>query len=49
MSLEIIGFATLGWVNRFNNRRLSEAVGSFPLTEAEAGCRVSHWEAGLAA
>jgi len=35
-SLEAVEFATLEWVDWFNNRRLLEAIGNMPPAEAEA-------------
>ena len=35
-SLEAVEFATLEWVDWFNNRRLLEPIGNIPPTEAEA-------------
>jgi len=35
-SLEAVEFATLEWVNWFNNRRLLELIGGMPPAEAEA-------------
>jgi transposase InsO family protein len=35
-SLEAVKFATLEWVDWFNNRRLLERIGNRPLAEAEA-------------
>ena len=34
--LEAVEFATLGWVDWFNNRRLLEPIGNVPPAEAEA-------------
>ncbi len=34
-SLEAVEFATLEWVDRFNNRRLLEPIGNIPPAEAE--------------
>ena len=33
---EAVEFATLEWVDRFNNRRLLEPIGNIPPAEAEA-------------
>lgn len=33
---EAVEYATLEWVNWFNNRRLLEAIGNIPSVEAEA-------------
>ena len=35
-SLEAVEYATLEWVDRFNNRRLPEPGGNIPPAEAEA-------------
>ena len=35
-SFEAVEFATLEWVDRFNNRRLLEPIGNIPPAEAEA-------------
>ena len=35
-SLEAVAFATLEWVDRFNNRRLLEPIGNVPPAKAEA-------------
>lgn len=35
-SLETVEFATLEWVDWFNNRRLLEPIGNIPPAEAEA-------------
>jgi transposase InsO family protein len=35
-NLEAVEFATLEWVDWFNNRRLLEPIGNMPPTEAEA-------------
>jgi putative transposase len=35
-SLEAVEFATLAWVDGFNNRRLLEPIGNIPPAEAEA-------------
>ena len=35
-TLEAVEFATLEWVDRFNNRRLLEPIGNIPPAEAEA-------------
>ena len=34
-SFEAVEFATLEWVDRFNNRRLLEPIGNIPPAEAE--------------
>ena len=35
-ALETVGFATLDWVDWFNNRRLLEPIGNIPPAEAQA-------------
>ena len=35
-SFEAVEFATLGWVDWFNNRRLLEPIGNIPPAEAES-------------
>ena len=35
-SLEAVEFATLEWIERFNNRRLLKPIGNMPPAEAEA-------------
>jgi putative transposase len=35
-NLEVVEFATLKWVEWFNNRRLLEPIGNLPPAEAEA-------------
>ena len=35
-TMEAVEFATLGWVDWFNNRRLLEPIGNIPPAEAEA-------------
>jgi putative transposase len=34
-SIEVVEYATLEWVDRFNNRRLLEPIGNVPPAEAE--------------
>ena len=36
--MEAVEFATLEWVDWFNNRRLLKPIGNIPPTEAEAAC-----------
>jgi putative transposase len=36
--VEAVEFATLEWVDWFNNRRLFEPIGNIPPAEAEAAC-----------
>ena len=37
-SFDAVEFATLEWVDWFNNRRLLEPIGNLPPAEAEAAC-----------
>ena len=37
-SLKAIEFATLEWIERFNNQRLPEPIGHKPPAEAKARC-----------
>jgi putative transposase len=48
-SLEAVEFATLEWVDWFNNRRLLEPIGNIPPVEAEARYYASQQEVALAA
>jgi putative transposase len=48
-SLEAVEFATLEWVDWFNNRRLLEPIGNIPPAEAEARYYASRQEVALAA
>jgi putative transposase len=48
-SLEAVEFATLEWVDWFNNRRLLEPIGNIPPAEAEARYHASRQEVALAA
>jgi putative transposase len=48
-SLEAVEFATLEWVDWFNNRRLLEPIGSIPPAEAEMRYYASQQEVALAA
>jgi transposase InsO family protein len=48
-SLEAVEFATLEWVDWFNNRRLLEPIGNIPPAEAEARYYASQQEVALAA
>ena len=48
-SLEAVEFATLEWVDRFNNRRLLEPIGNIPPAEAEARFYAQLEETALAA
>ena len=47
-SLEVVEYATLEWVDWFNNRRLLGPIGHVPPTEAEAPT-TQLWSAALAA
>ena len=35
-NFEAVGYATLDWIERFDNRRLPEPIGNIPPAEAEA-------------
>jgi transposase InsO family protein len=48
-SLETVEFATLEWVDWFNNRRLLEPIGNIPPAEAEAYYHASQQEVPKAA
>lgn len=48
-SLEAVEFATLRWVDWFNNRRLLEPIGNVPPAEAEARYYADQEEIALAA
>jgi transposase InsO family protein len=48
-SLETVEFATLEWVDWFNNRRLLEPVGNIPPAEAEARYHAENREHAMAA
>ena len=48
-SLEAVEFATLEWVDWFNNRRLLEPIGGIPPAEAEARYYAQLKHAALAA
>ena len=48
-SLEAVEFATLEWVDWFNNRRLLEPIGNIPPFEAEARYYASPQEVALSA
>ena len=37
-SFEAVEYATLGWLDRFNHRRLLEPIDNIPPAEAEARC-----------
>jgi len=47
--IEGVEFATLGWVDWFNNRRLLEPIGYVPPAEAEARCYAAKGTLPLAA
>jgi len=46
---EAVEFATLEWVDWFNNRRLLEPIGNIPPAEAEARCYAQANERAMAA
>ncbi len=48
-SFEAVGFATLEWVNWFDNRRLLSSIGNIPPAEAEANYYASMEEPSIAA
>lgn len=48
-SMEAVEFATLEWVDWFNNRRLLEPIGNIPPAEAEARYYETQWPAAMAA
>jgi len=48
-SLEAVEYATLEWVDWFNNRRLLEPIGNIPPAEAEARYYAAQQEVALAA
>jgi transposase InsO family protein len=48
-NLEVVEFATLEWVDWFNNRRLLEPIGNIPPAEAEARYYAAQQEIRLAA
>ena len=48
-SLEAVEFATLEWVDWFNNRRLLEPIGGIPPAEAEACYYAQFEDAAMAA
>jgi len=48
-SLEAVEFATLEWVDWFNNRRLLEPIGNIPPAEAAVRYYASQQEVALAA
>jgi putative transposase len=47
--MEAVEFATLEWVDWFNNRRLLEPIGNIPPAEAEARYYAAQQEIALAA
>jgi putative transposase len=48
-NLEAVEFATLEWVDWYNNRRLLEPIGNIPPAEAEARYYARQQEVALAA
>ena len=48
-SLEAVEWATLAWVDWFNNRRLLSSIGDMPPAEAEDACYASLEELKIAA
>ena len=48
-SFEAVEFATLEWVDWFNNRRLLEPIGNLPPAEAEAAYHAQLEVTGIAA
>ena len=48
-SMEAVEYATLEWVDWFNNRRLLEPIGNIPPAEAEAAYYADHDEQAIAA
>ena len=48
-SMEAVEFATLEWVDWFNNRRLLSSIGNMPPAEAEANYYASMEELKIAA
>ena len=48
-SMEAVEFATLEWVDWFNNRRLLEPIGNIPPAEAEANYYATQEEPAMAA
>ena len=48
-TLEAVEFATLEWVDWFNNRRLPEPIGGIPPAEAEACYYAQFEDAAMAA
>jgi transposase InsO family protein len=48
-NMEAVEFATLEWVDWYNNRRLLEPIGNMPAAEAEARYYASQQEVALAA
>ena len=48
-SMEAVEFATLEWVDWFNNRRLLEPIGNIPPAEAEARYYETQWPSAMAA
>lgn len=48
-SLDAVEYATLEWVDWYNNRRLLEPIGNIPPAEAEAAYFASQEETAIAA
>jgi transposase InsO family protein len=48
-NMEAVEFATLDWVDWYNNRRLLEPIGNIPPAEAEARYHAAREEIALAA
>ena len=48
-SFNAVEYATLEWVDWFNNRRLLEPIGNIPPAEAEANYYATHEEPRMAA
>jgi putative transposase len=48
-TMEAVEFATLGWVDWFNNRRLLEPIGNIPPVEAEQRYYATMAETAVAA
>ena len=48
-NMEAVEFATLEWVDWYNNRRLLEPIGNIPPAEAEARYYAAQQEVALAA
>lgn len=48
-TLDAVEYATLGWVDWFNNRRLLESIGNVPPAELEMAYYRQHEESAMAA